>query len=322
MGILFRSDLHLLFGKCSNQLRLFCSLLLQGKLSENDLTVDEISVLEKHFEKDIAASIVEPWQPWWLSEEAADLQLGASGMRLIQQSKADSELRNSDPRACEPTADSILSIPEPPTAPLPSLSSLTSKAPPPVISLHLLDILFSYCLVLRLFNGQYSADPVDAMATVFNASQIICPPGENILWEEMSIHEALVHIIARVTSPSAGRASVLHGFAIGIVSDVSRMLQLGRSIVIVALMDMSRLVNAAKQASQQHVCGSDKELQTTLRQAQRKLLFFMSWANELLPQVFEALATQVEVFYAQQKTTMEITLTSRKPHKEELCHQG
>ena len=244
------------------------------------------------------------------------MQLGASGMRLIQQSKIDSEFRNSD--------ISIGSIPEPPTAPLPSLSSLTSKTPPPVISLHLLDILFSYCLVLRLFNGQYSADPIDAMGTVFNASQIICPPGKDILWEEMCINEALVHIISRVTSPSAGRASVHHGFAIGIVSDVSRMLQLGRSIVIVALMDMSRLLNAAKQELQQHTRASDKELQATLRQAQRKLLFFMSWANELLPQVFEALATQLEVFYVQQKTTTEsvLTITNRKPHIEELCHQG
>ena len=276
---------------------------LQGKLSESDLTADEIRAIESHFEKAIDASSVEPWQPWWLSTEAASLQLGRSGMSLVQTS--DKEDAAEKAPLGGPTINSADFIPEPPSAPLPSLSSLTSKKPPPVISLHLLDILFSYCLALRLFNGQYSSDPVDAMTTVFNASEIICPMDGGTSWEDMSVNEALMRSISRVTHPSAGRATVPRGFAIGLVSDVSRMLQLGRAVVIVALMDMSQLLNAAKQDVQEYGRAGERQLQNTLKHAQRKLLFFMSWANELNPNIYEALATQVEIFYAQQKTALE-----------------
>ena len=29
------------------------------------------------------SEVVEPWQPWWLSQEAAQLELGEGGTRLV-----------------------------------------------------------------------------------------------------------------------------------------------------------------------------------------------------------------------------------------------
>lgn len=50
-------------------------------------------------------------------------------------------------------------IPAPPSAPLPPLAALSKAQPSPLLRWQLVDILFSYCLTLRLYNGEWASDP-------------------------------------------------------------------------------------------------------------------------------------------------------------------
>ena len=49
-------------------------------------------------------------------------------------------------------------LPCAPEAGLPALSSLTKATPSPLLQWQLLDILYSYVFVMRLYNGEYSTD--------------------------------------------------------------------------------------------------------------------------------------------------------------------
>ena len=49
--------------------------------------------------------------------------------------------------------------PPPPAEPLPQLSAL-ARAPSPLLRWQLPQLLFAYCNALRLFNGDYRADPL------------------------------------------------------------------------------------------------------------------------------------------------------------------
>lgn len=46
-------------------------------------------------------------------------------------------------------------LPEVPCTPLPPLATLTKAQPSPLLRWQLLDVLFTYCLVARLFNGEH-----------------------------------------------------------------------------------------------------------------------------------------------------------------------
>lgn len=49
-------------------------------------------------------------------------------------------------------------LPAAPEHALPPLASLTKSTPSPLLQWQLLDIMYSYALVMRLYNGDYSSD--------------------------------------------------------------------------------------------------------------------------------------------------------------------
>ena len=57
------------------------------------------------------------------------------------------------------SAASVSNLPAAPSHPLPLLASLTKFAPSPLLQWQLLDILYTYCFVMRLYNGDYLTDP-------------------------------------------------------------------------------------------------------------------------------------------------------------------
>lgn len=263
-------------------------LLDQGAITVDDLTPGELAAFQREVAAGGVAAAVDPWDPWWLSEEAAALKLGPSGTRLVAEV---------GPSGGE---DGEGGVPPPPPAPLPPLSALTSRPPAPELALHLLDILYAYCLVLRLYNGQYTTDAVEAAATLLAASEVL---GGGAGAPAASPSATLVDCIVRVCAPEAGRVAVPRGFAAGLVSDVAALLRLGRPPIVVALMDASRLVDAGLA----EISGGerkDKALTARLKQAQRKLLFFLSWANEQAEALAPPLAAAAELAFEQQRRTL------------------
>jgi len=312
-------------------------LLATGELSVDDLTTEELEAFQKEAlttHGEVAAD-VQPWQPWWTSLAAAELQLSASGIKCIEEIEIveNTAINSAEARMDSEVADS--QIPPPPAAPLPSLSSLTSQPPSPALPLHLLDLLYSYCLTLRLFNGRYTTDVLDAASTVLSSSSVL---GGRVLSNSLPSSTdvpstVILNSVMHVCSTEAGRAHVPRSFAIGILSDVAMVLQHGRAVVVTALTDLSRLVDAglvearscikrvsnSTTADKSDVEKFDEEelllkfqqqqnelkiMITRLKKAQKKMLFFLSWANEVADAVAPALAMATGMVYEQQRETV------------------
>lgn len=56
-------------------------------------------------------------------------------------------------------AESSGGLPAAPQTPLPLLTSLTKAIPSPLLQWQLLDVLYAYCFLMRLYNGDPESDP-------------------------------------------------------------------------------------------------------------------------------------------------------------------
>lgn len=65
------------------------------------------------------------------------------------------------------------SVPPPPSEDLPPLSSLTRTPPSDLLGYHVTSVLYGYCYVMRLFNGEWGADPVDAAETLVAVAPVL-----------------------------------------------------------------------------------------------------------------------------------------------------
>jgi hypothetical protein len=306
-------------------------LFAQGELNLDDLTAEELEAFQREaldIDGEVAvAEAITAWQPWWMTQDAAELQLSVTGTKCIEEIETIENPASSNANIIN-NSDQV--VPPPPATPLPPLSSLISQPPSPTLPLHLLDLLYSYCLTLRLFNGQYTTDVLDAVSTVLTSSSVL---GGRSLSSNSHLHSPpsstdvpstvlLSRVMHVCSSTDAGRAQVPRSFAIGILSDVAMVLQLGRAVIVTALIDLSRLVDAgliearscvtsisssSKNKNDQMNVEQQLEYKNTitqLKQAQRKLLFFLSWANEVGDSVAPALAMATGIVYEQQRATV------------------
>jgi len=270
----------------------YVHIFLQGKISLGDLGAEELAALNRAIAAGEFADAVQPWQPWWRTDEAARLELGSTGTRLVVE--VDAHVEAAD--VGEPV------LPSPPRASLPPLSSLTSKTPSPAVALRLLDLLYSYCLVLRLYNGQYNDDVIDAAETFLAASSVLQGTSNGsarlLPGEEDTPGAVLSGCVSHACSSDARQARVPRGFAIGLLEDVACLLEHGRCVVVTALMDLSRLMKAAHL---EEAKKDNSELALDIKKSQQKLIFFLSWANEAPPPLYFGLAAQATAVYEEHK---------------------
>ena len=95
--------------------------------------------------------MIEPWEPWWLKPSARRVSLSKEGTQLVQplaEHKVSVSLQDDDLESYQSSE-----IPPGPESPLPPVSKLSSAEPSPLLTVHLVDILYSYCFTLRLYNG-------------------------------------------------------------------------------------------------------------------------------------------------------------------------
>jgi hypothetical protein len=255
-------------------------------VSADDLTPAELAAFHRALAAGELSGAVQAWEPWWLSEEAARLELSAAGTPLVvvagageaegqQQEQPQQQPRGAvdadgDGSSKEPASIGAAGgtaaaaagspLPPPPSRPLPPLSALTRAAPSPLLRWQLLDLLYSYCFTLRRYNGDYQLEAADAADTLFALSSVLAAvapssaggssTGEATSSSSSSAGDAgaapaLLGCVQRAFQPPVGGRDD-RGFAVGVVSDVAAVLQLGRPAVVTALMDMSRLVEAAR----------------------------------------------------------------------------
>jgi hypothetical protein len=233
---------------------------------------------------------LEAWQPWWLSQEAR--RLGARGTAMVSEVVETTD-DGHDFAGTENT------LPLPPQAPLPALSALLGKKPSKSVAVHLLDLLYSYCLAMRLYNGSYMSDAAGAAQVALDASAVLTrPAGGDSLYEteQASTPSAwLLNCVERVDGSRAGQAHVPRVMAVGLMSDVARVLFLGRSAVILALTDLSRILDAGR------VQTESSRAKKGIKKAQLKLVFFLSYANEMLPDQYVAMALETQSCFEGQR---------------------
>lgn len=242
-------------------------------IGAEDLTPAELAAFHRALAAGELSSAVQPWQPWWLSEEAAQLELSAAGTSLVaavaeeqsgQQeggstSTAAASSAEQPAARLEAAAASTQSstLPPPPSRPLPPLAVLTKAAPSPLLRWQLLDLLFAYCFTLRLYNGDYQWEAADAADVLFALSAVLAATPAAAAGEDAAAGAAAVLLgcVQRACQPPVGSREG-RAFAVGVLSDVAALLQLGRPVVLTALMDTCRLVEAAKQQLEGGAGGS------------------------------------------------------------------
>ncbi|OEL32403.1 hypothetical protein BAE44_0006578 [Dichanthelium oligosanthes] len=259
-----------------------------------DLTDDEIKQFRQALASGELSKMIEPWTPWWKKPSARSISLSPDGSQLIRQVSVE-DTATSDPMTDQ--EPSINEIPEGPESPLPSLKQLTRAEPSPLLAVHLVDILYSYCFTLRLYNGDWHSDPLGASTVALSMSKVM---GEDAKPE--TVPEALTACIEETCSP-AYRHTGGFSFAIGLVDDIISILSLGHNALVCALSDFHRLIEAGKSMLKAEKVGKMGSVQSSskLRGAARKLFFMTCWVHEQPDEAWPPLARIVEV----QKASLE-----------------
>ncbi|ONL99289.1 Zinc finger HIT domain-containing protein 2 [Zea mays] len=266
-----------------------------------EIKLEDLSDCEiKRFRQALASGelskMIEPWTPWWKKPSARSISLGPDGSQLIRQVNAE-DTAVPYPDANTDQEASINEIPEGPESPLPSLKQLTRTEPSPLLAVHLVDILYSYCFTLRLYNGDWHSDPLGASTVALSMSKVM---GQDAKPE--TVPEALAACIEETCSP-AYRHTGGFRFAIGLVDDIIAILSLGQNALICALCDFHRLVEVGKSMLKVEKVGKTERAQGSpkLRSAARKLFFMTCWVHEQPDEAWPSLAHIVQV----QKASME-----------------
>ncbi|WVZ57406.1 hypothetical protein U9M48_007794 [Paspalum notatum var. saurae] len=267
-----------------------------------DLSDDEIKRFRQALASGELSKMIEPWTPWWKKPSARSISLSPDGSQLIRQ------VNMEDTAIADPITDQeprIDEIPEGPESPLPSLKQLTKAEPSPLLAVHLVDILYSYCFTLRLYNGDWHSDPLGASTVALSMSKVM---GENAKPE--TVPEALTACIEETCSP-AYRHTGGFKFAIGLVDDIITILSLGHNALICALCDFHRLIEAGKSMVKAEKVSKTESAQSSskLRGAARKLFFMTCWVHEQPNEAWPSLARIIQV---QKASLEELEAGSRK----------
>ncbi|XP_028758571.1 zinc finger HIT domain-containing protein 2-like isoform X1 [Neltuma alba] len=260
--------------------------IIEKVLSGGEVNFDDLSVEEKkRFQRAIASGelskMLKPWDPWWFKLSARNISLSKEGAQLVQPLSEEKE----DVLGSNECND----IPPGPEAPLPPVSSLSSREPSPLLTVHLVDILYSYCFTLRLYNGDWRSDALGSAMVALSVSSVL---GQGVQPE--SVLEALSHCLEQVCSPAYRHMGGLQ-FGLNLIDDVISLLSLGSSALLCALSDMNRLIQSGEKELKSSKPRKQRrdEIRSNLKMAQRKIYFIMCWVHEQHEEAWSSLAVIV-----------------------------
>lgn len=265
---------------------------IQKVLSGNQLSFEDLSAEEKkHFQRAVASGelskLIKPWEPWWSKPSAKYISLGQDGTQLVQPLvKEDTAVSSEDGIESDPLHD----VPLGPDSPLPSVSKLSAAGPSPLLAVHLVDIMYSYCFTLRLYNGDWQSDPIGSATVLLSVSSVL---GQGGLPE--TVLEALSHCMEQTCSPAFRHMGGLQ-FALGLINDTIALLHLDTPALVCMLCDLRRLIQHAEKnlKSEKSRKSKSSEIKTKLKSAERKVYFIMCWAHEQPQEAWSSIAAIVE----------------------------
>ncbi|CAD5170448.1 unnamed protein product [Musa acuminata subsp. malaccensis] len=259
--------------------------IIQKVLSGQEVVLEDLSPKElKQFRRVIASGelskLIEPWTPWWRQPSARSISLSPEGCQLVKPV----ELANGP-------EDNIAENPVGPESPLPPLRQLIRGDPSPFLAVHVVDVLYSYCFTLRLYNGDWHSDPLGAATVALGMSKVMGDLGR-----PETVAEALAACLEETCSP-VYRHTGGFSFGIGLVDDVVCLLSLGTNALVCLLCDLQRLIQAGERILKSEKIGKTERIDTIrkLKSADRKVYFLMCWVHEQPAEVWSTVANFVEM---------------------------
>lgn len=231
------------------------------------------------------SKMIEPWDPWWLKPSVRKICLGHGGSQLVQ------PLGDEFSGSLEDGEESSSSkeVPLGPEVPLPPIRKLSSAEPSPLLIVHLVDIIYSYCFTLRLYNGDWRSDPIGSSMVILSISSVLGHGGQ-----PESVLKALSNCLEQTCSPAYRHVGGLR-FGMALVDDALSVLSLGTNALICLLCDLQRLIQGAEKELRSEKGRIPRtEVKSKLKLAQRKVYFMMCWVHEQPMEVWSSLVSLVK----------------------------
>eukprot|EP00262_Sarcandra_glabra_P006689 TRINITY_DN1913_c0_g1_i1.p1 TRINITY_DN1913_c0_g1~~TRINITY_DN1913_c0_g1_i1.p1 ORF type:complete len:403 (+),score=44.35 TRINITY_DN1913_c0_g1_i1:178-1209(+) len=263
---------------------------IQKFLSGNQVSLDDLSAEDlKRFQRAVASgelsNMIEPWDPWWTKPSARTISLSNEGVQLVRPIPEQETVMSPQGSPEHHLSD----IPAGPESPLRPLSKLSSMAPSPLLSAHLVDVIYSYCFTLRLYNGDWQSDALGATTVVLSMSSVL---GEDSQPE--SVADALARCLEQTCSPLYRHAG---GFRLGqgLLNDVVCLISLGGAALVCSLCDLQKLFQSGRRElkSEKPRNAKKDDIRGKLKCADRKLYYLMCWVHEQPGDAWSSLAAGV-----------------------------
>ncbi|CAJ1974443.1 unnamed protein product [Sphenostylis stenocarpa] len=275
---------------------------MEKLLSGQEISFDDLSLEEKkQFHRAIAygelTKMIKPWDPWWSKPSARKIRLSKEGTQLVQPLPKQELLD-------EIGSEEFSEVPLGPETPLPPLSRLSSREPSPLLTVHVVDVLYSYCFTLRLYNGDWRSDALGSVTVVLSVSSVL---GQGAQPE--TVLEALSHCLEQVCCPAYRHMGGLQ-FGLGVIEDVISLLNLGTPALVCALCDMHRLMQEGeKEAKSERPRKSRRDgIRSAIKLAERKIYFIMCWVHEQPEEAWSSIAAIVR---AEKPSAMEFQWSNK-----------
>ncbi|KAF9605146.1 hypothetical protein IFM89_014137 [Coptis chinensis] len=265
---------------------------IQKILSGNQFSLDDLSAEEmKKFQSTIASGelskLIEPWEPWWLKPSARRISLSSEGTQLVQ------PVHQKDitmPAQHSMESGHSSDVPAGPETPIPPICKLTSTHPSPLLSVHLVDVVYSYCFTLRLYNGDWHSDALGAAMVLLSLSNVLGEGGQ-----PESVSDVLSYCLEQTCSPAYRHAGGLR-FGLGLLEDITCLLNLGGPAVVCLLCDLQRLIQAAEeQLNLEKPRKVKSDITSKFKPATRKVYFLMCWVHEKSGEAWSSLAAIIDL---------------------------
>ncbi|KAL5760897.1 hypothetical protein ACOSP7_019402 [Xanthoceras sorbifolium] len=263
-------------------------VLSGGQVNFEDLSADEKKLFQRAMASGELSKMIEPWDPWWLKPSARTISLSKQGTQLVQLvSKQEASVPSDEDLVSNESGE----IPPGPETPLCPVSKLSSTEPSPLLAIHLVDIIYSYCLTLRVYNGDWQSDALGSAMMVLTVSSVL---GQGRQPE--TIREALSYCLEQTCSSYKHMGGLQFGLAI--IDDVVSLLSLGGSALVCSLCDLQRLIQAGEKDLKSDKASKFRksEIRNKLKLAERKIYFIMCWVRE---QPGEAWSSSVAILTAE-----------------------
>lgn len=215
-------------------------------------------------------SVFHQWVPWWLRPNLSPV------IQVLPSETSDgadeNEIEEDDPVSSGPAAS-------PPIIPvIPKLEDLTKIKPSPLIAFNVIEVIFAYVYSKNLFNGDWDEENADeALDTVITLSAVL---RENHVYKEVmeAIRSPVKH------SQNNRELFVSSNYSLACIRDTIELVSKGRLFIMAALSELHDTFMVAIAKKTLFSTPSDPKLNKkapTLSQMQKKILFFIAWANEI-----------------------------------------